>query len=75
MVDLDLDVIRLRDGTVLLDDEDEFAEHRVLYGYPEDVVERALATSRDLLESVRERRPPFGPIPEKWLDVLAAHTS
>ena len=33
MVDLDLDVIRMRDGGIL-DDEDEFAEHQVRYGYP-----------------------------------------
>ena len=34
MVDLDLDVIVRRDGTLLLDDEDEFALHQVELGYP-----------------------------------------
>src|SRR6266540_1141443 len=39
MVDLDLDVCRRRaDQTVVLLDEDEFAEHRVRYDYPRDVV-------------------------------------
>ncbi len=38
MVDLDLDVIRRRDGQVLLDDEDEFAEHQVRYGYPAELI-------------------------------------
>ena len=34
MVDLDLDVVLGRDGELLLDDEDEFDEHRVTLGYP-----------------------------------------
>ncbi|MFC7643941.1 DUF402 domain-containing protein [Streptosporangium lutulentum] len=34
MVDLDLDVIRMRDGRIILDDEDEFEEHQVRYAYP-----------------------------------------
>ena len=34
-VDLDLDVIRRFDGSWYVDDEDEFAEHQVGYGYPE----------------------------------------
>jgi len=33
-VDLDLDVFRRLDGTVAIDDEDEFEEHQVTYGYP-----------------------------------------
>ena len=37
-VDLDLDVVRGFNGTVIVDDEDEFAEHQVAYGYPEDVI-------------------------------------
>ena len=42
-VDLDLDVIRHFDGTVLVDDEDEFAEHRVTLGYPDEVAAGAVA--------------------------------
>jgi len=41
-VDLDLDVIEGPSGRVWVDDEDEFALHRVELGYPDDVV--ALAT-------------------------------
>ena len=40
-VDLDLDVIRRFDGTWFVDDEDEFAEHQVSYGYPAAVVAAA----------------------------------
>ena len=39
MVDLDLDVVRLRaDQRVLIVDEDEFAEHQVRYSYPAEVI-------------------------------------
>jgi hypothetical protein len=44
MVDLDLDVIRGWTGRVWVDDEDEFAAHRVSLAYPADVV-RLAATS------------------------------
>lgn len=46
-VDLDLDVIRERAG-VVVDDEDEFAEHRVQMGYPDDLAERAQSTAVEL---------------------------
>jgi protein associated with RNAse G/E len=73
MIDLDLDVFRRRDGSVTLDDEDEFAEHRVLYRYPDDVVERALATARHLMDAVSNRREPFGAASDRWFQSLAAH--
>ncbi|GEO29128.1 hypothetical protein TAE01_09380 [Terrabacter aerolatus] len=38
MVDLDLDVVLTRDGHLYVDDEDEFAEHRVELDYPPEVV-------------------------------------
>ncbi len=40
-VDLDLDVVRGIDGRVWIEDEDEFAEHRVELGYPDDVASAA----------------------------------
>lgn len=70
-VDLDLDVVRHRDGSLALLDEDEFEEHRVLYDYPADVVDRALTTARSLLEAVGARREPFGVAAQPWLDELA----
>ena len=42
-VDLDLDVIRRFDGSWYVDDEDEFAEHQVAYGYPPELVAAAEA--------------------------------
>ena len=73
MVDLDLDVIRLWDGTVVVDDEDEFAEHRVLLAYPDEVVEHALATTSALRSELKRRSEPFdGAASERWLAVLRA---
>jgi hypothetical protein len=70
-VDLDLDVIRGRGGDVVVDDEDEFAEHQVSLGHPPEVV--ALAeTSRDrVLAAVLDEEPPYDGRHEHWLDVLA----
>jgi len=61
-VDLDLDVVRLRDGRVQVLDEDEFADHQVRYGYPADVVRQARATADDLVERITAAREPFGAV-------------
>jgi hypothetical protein len=58
-VDLDLDVIRRRDGRVEVLDEDEFAEHQVLLGYPPDVIAQARATTDDLVARIRAAREPL----------------
>lgn len=57
MVDLDLDVVRSRSGAVMLLDEDEFAEHRVRYGYPGDVIAAAHRTAAWLRTAVAGREP------------------
>ncbi|MGQ4390492.1 DUF402 domain-containing protein [Streptomyces sp. SAS_270] len=68
-VDLDLDVCRIRaDGSVFVDDEDEFAVHQVRYGYPPDVVARAVAASEWLSAALREGMQPFGDHYLTWLD-------
>jgi hypothetical protein len=66
-VDLDLDVIRNRDGSVELLDEDEFLEHQVRYAYPAELIEGARATAEWLLEAVAARREPFGGAGAVWL--------
>ncbi|MEU4692877.1 DUF402 domain-containing protein [Actinoplanes sp. NPDC023714] len=58
-VDLDLDVVRLFDGSVRVLDEDEFAEHQVIYGYPEPVIAKALATTGDLVGRLSAGIEPF----------------
>lgn len=68
-VDLDLDVVRRLDGTVEVEDEDEFHDHRVRFSYPADLVanaERATAVAAELL---RRRTEPFDVAPERWLDL------
>ncbi|MGZ6938577.1 MAG: DUF402 domain-containing protein [Oryzihumus sp.] len=68
MVDLDLDVVRTRDARVYVDDEDEFAEHRVRFGYPREVVRMAEASRDAVLAAVRAEQAPFVPaVWEPWL--------
>jgi protein associated with RNAse G/E len=72
IVDLDLDVIRLRTtGEVSLLDADEFAEHRELFGYPPAVVDAALAASSWLLSAVTNFVEPFGATPDRYLRLLS----
>ncbi len=74
MVDLDLDVIRRSDGTFEIDDEDEFEEHRVLFGYPDYVVDKARTETARLAIAVEMRSEPFGSVGAQWLEVGRAHT-
>ena len=67
-VDLDLDVVLQFDGALFIDDEDEFDEHRLAYGYPSDVVDTARRTASEMIEAVRARREPFGDVGRLWLE-------
>ena len=84
-VDLDLDVIRMSSttpesakplgltaglGEVFIDDEDEFLEHQVAYGYPADVIAAARASADDLLASVQAGTSPYDGVHEPWLSRL-----
>jgi protein associated with RNAse G/E len=74
-VDLDLDISWWADGRVLLLDEDEFAEHRVRFGYPPVVVQRAWEAVDEVRSLISTRTPPFdGALyawrpPPHWIDV------
>jgi uncharacterized protein len=69
MVDLDLDVLRRRaDGKVLLVDEDEFAEHQVRYGYPDEVISQATASAQWLMQVIGDGTEPFAGRYRDWLD-------
>ncbi len=57
-VDLDLDVLT-RDGGIEVDDEDEFADHRVRFGYPDEVIRHALAARDELLRLAESGAFPF----------------
>ncbi len=70
-VDLDLDVVRGWTGRVWVDDEDEFADHRVRFGYPSDVVRLAVTSCADVRAEVEAGRAPYDRVAASgWLDVL-----
>jgi protein associated with RNAse G/E len=72
MVDLDLDVCRMRErGTVVVGDEDEFADHRVRYGYPPDVIAHATASADWLKTALRTGVEPFISHYRRWLDMIS----
>jgi uncharacterized protein len=67
--DMDLDVVRRADGRTWIEDEDEFAEHIVSYGYPADVVATTRATADALLAAVRREVEPFGVTWRRWIGI------
>ena len=67
MVDIDLDVMRMRDGRVEIADEDEFEQHRVEMDYPERLIHTARATTARIAVAVEARHEPFGDIGDEWL--------
>lgn len=70
-VDLDLDVVRGETGRTWIDDEDEFAAHRIEFGYPDELAASASATCDEVVRRMRAFEGPFDPeVPARWLDVL-----
>jgi uncharacterized protein len=69
-IDLDLDVVRGNTGRVWVDDEDEFAEHRIAFGYPDDVSRAAMDSCERVLALVTEGRAPYDGSADVWLDRL-----
>lgn len=70
MIDLDLDVAIHRDGTVEIQDEDEFEVHQVELGYTEEMIARAIEETRRLVAAVERRREPFFDVAAGWLEHL-----
>jgi len=67
MIDIDLDVVRWKDGSVGVLDEDEFLDHRVRFRYPDWLADRARTTAAELVLKVEAGIEPFGLVPERWL--------
>lgn len=68
VIDLDIDLVRYRaDGRVEVEDEDEFEEHRVTLGYPDDIVAGALAGAADLRTALLDDEEPFASHYRDWL--------
>lgn len=68
-IDLDLDVVRHRDGRVEIVDRDEFEAHQLLFGYPEDVVASAERTAGEVAAMIATGVAPFDGRADHWLDV------
>lgn len=68
LFDLDLDVVRRRTtNRVELLDEDEFAEHRTEFGYPDELVAEAYAAAYWLRGALADGTEPFAAAYRPWL--------
>jgi hypothetical protein len=67
MIDLDLDVVRLSDGSVALLDEDEFLEHAGSMAYPASLVDTARAAAASVHLALSSGEEPFGSVGRDWL--------
>lgn len=72
MIDLDLDVVVHQDGTIEVEDEDEFEIHQVLYGYTKDMVKGAVEATERVVDALRDGREPFFDVAAGWLDRITA---
>lgn len=66
MTDMDLDVIRNKYEGLFVDDEDEFAEHRISMNYPPELCDRMENACAALMENVAARRAPFDGRDAAW---------
>ena len=66
-VDLDLDIVRASTGRVWVDDEDEFADHRIELGYPDELAHAAMASCDLVHAAVAARMAPYDGSAEGWL--------
>lgn len=73
-VDLDLDVVRGFNGAVIIDDEDEFLEHQVTFGYPAEVIAAARASADEVRALVEAGASPYDGSHLPWLQRLAELT-
>jgi len=74
VVDLDLDVRRRRWGAIERLDEEEFREHSVHYGYPDEVVAEATAASLWLAKALGDGTEPFATGFRPWLAQVTGAT-
>jgi protein associated with RNAse G/E len=72
MIDLDLDVARAPDGTVEVQDEDEFEVHQVIYGYTPEMILRAREETDRTVTRLAAMSEPFDTIAASWLEQVVA---
>lgn len=70
MIDLDLDVAVHLDGTVEIQDEDEFELHQVELGYTTEMITRAAEETRRIAEAITQGQEPFFDVAATWLSRL-----
>lgn len=70
MVDLDLDVLQRMNGEVEVDDEDEFADHRVSGHYPRTATDLATAARDEVQQLLIEQAEPFRTVADQWLAIV-----
>jgi protein associated with RNAse G/E len=73
-VDLDLDVVRTRDGRVQTLDEDEFELHQGLYAYPPDLIRSARKAADEVAILVNGAIEPFGHAADPWIEQVRDKT-
>jgi hypothetical protein len=72
-IDVDLDVVRLVDGTIMILDEDEFDEHRVALDYPDWLVDQARSTTAAVAVAIERGTSPFNGAHLPWFDLLSQY--
>lgn len=71
MVDLDLDVVRLRhDGSVAVIDHDDLERHTMLLGDPAELVERTHEAAERVRQAIVAGERPFAGSSELWMSEL-----
>lgn len=70
MVDLDLDVAVHRDGTIEIQDEDEFQVHQVRYRYTPEMIREAERETRRIVTRLERGEEPFFEIAGRWLAIV-----
>jgi hypothetical protein len=66
VIDMDLDVIRMAERGVFIDDQDEFAEHRIAMNYPDRLVDDIQAAADELYQAVKAQHAPFDGTDVEW---------
>ncbi|GAB3579179.1 DUF402 domain-containing protein [Calidifontibacter terrae] len=65
--DIDLDVIERPSGEIYIDDEDEFADHTVEFGYPPELVAATRQAADEVFAMVQSHVAPFDGSGAGWL--------
>jgi hypothetical protein len=58
-IDLDVDVVRKRNGDVYVVDRDEFESHRKHFGYSNDLVSAVTGAVKDVANAISRQEAPF----------------